>query len=112
MKHPSRFQHFFDELPLGESQLSNAKGEFITVIKDASTVTLSKDDFIQHTPQATAKRLNFSFTSSVELAGAYALSDCWEEAEEEHHYPVSHTNQFIAECLIAEVMQQTPAILI
>ncbi|MFN7309926.1 MAG: hypothetical protein ACK5T0_01010 [Vampirovibrionales bacterium] len=111
MQHPSRFQHFFDELPLGESQLSNAKGEFITVVKSDATVTLSKEDLIRHTPQATAKRLHFSFTPSQELAGAYALSDCWEEADEEHHYPVSHTNQFIAECMIAEVMQHPQAIL-
>ena len=111
MQHPSRFQHFFTELPLGESQLSNAKGEFITILKQDSIVTLSKDDAIRHTPQATAKRLHFSFTSSQDLAGAYALSDCWEEAEVEHHYPVSHTNQFIAECMIAEVMQDPQAIL-
>jgi hypothetical protein len=80
-------------------------------VKSDATVTLSKEDLIRHTPQATAKRLHFSFTPSQELAGAYALSDCWEEADEEHHYPVSHTNQFIAECMIAEVMQHPQAIL-
>ncbi len=111
MQHPSRFQHFFDELPLGESQLSNAKGEFITIIKNDATVTLSKEDLIRHTPQATSKRLHFSFTPFQELAGAYALSDCWEEADVEHHYPVSHTNQFIAESMIAEVIQHPQAIL-
>ncbi len=79
MPHPSRFQHFFNELPLGESQVSNAKGEFITIVKDASTVTLSKEDAIRHSTEVKAKRLNFSFTPSQELEGAYALSDCWEE---------------------------------
>jgi hypothetical protein len=112
MPHPSRFQHFFNELPLGESQVSNAKGEFITIVKDASTVTLSKEDAIGHSTEIKAKRLNFSFTPSQELQGAYALSDCWEETEEAHHYPVSYTNQFMAESLIAEVIHYPQAILV
>lgn len=112
MPHPSRFQHFFNELPLGESQVSTAKGEFITIFKDASTVTLSKEEGIRHCAEVKAKRLNFSFSSSQELQGAYALSDCWEEAEEAHHYPVSYTNQFMAESLIAEVVHYPQASLV
>jgi hypothetical protein len=107
MLNPSRFQDFFMQLPEGESVLTNSKGEAITIHKDAEKITLSKSAYMSSVPlpTSTERRLNFSYVADTLQNGAFTLHDCWEEAEETHHYPVSYTNHFIVEALLADVVE-------
>jgi|GEM_PF-4376986 len=108
---PSKYQDFFSQLPSGTSTITTSKGETVVFVKDNGSVTLIKENAL-HTvsqPMMPSRRLNFSFIAEATKAGAYTFSDCWQESpsseEDELHYPVTITHQFIVNSIIEDVLK-------
>lgn len=109
---PCKYNDFLSQLPAGISELSTPRGEAVVLSKSENCITLTKKACSSHEvyPVAAGQRcVNFNFVSEATDDNIYTLSECWEEptdaSETPLYYPVNHTNQFIAESIIADVLK-------
>jgi hypothetical protein len=96
-----RYKQFLGGLPIGKSEAHTPQGESIAVEKTPEgTVLLRMEKApIGITAADYPRSFYYTFFSSDE--DTYQLQDCWEETDEQRHYPVTHTSLYMAEQVIA-----------